>query len=94
MNELTKLKPSEFIEKYMNIKLLDYQKTFVDNYNSKCKYYSHPRSNAKKIRTFIQGMRYAFDMSDNDMVTIIKPDKNIRLNREEFIEWLSEELKK
>lgn len=94
MNELTKLKPSEFIEKYMNIKLLDYQKTFVDNYNPKYKYYSHPRSNTKKIRTFIQGMRYALDMSDNDTVTIIKPDKNIRLNREEFIEWLSEELKK
>ena len=37
---------------------------------------------------FIQGMRHALDMSDDDVIVIIKADGNLELNREEFIEWL------
>lgn len=88
INEFAKLKPSEFVEKYMNVKLQTWQKNLVDNYNPKCKYYLHSRGNTKRIMAFMQGMRHALDMSDDDMIVIIKADGNLELNREEFIEWL------
>lgn len=88
INELTKLKPSEFIEKYMNVKLQTWQKTLVDNYNPKYKYYLHSRGNTKRIMAFIQGMTHALSMADDDVIVIIKSDGNLELNREEFVEWL------
>lgn len=88
ISEFAKLKPSEFVEKYMNVKLQTWQKTFVDNYNPKYKYYLHSRGNTKRIMAFIQGMTHALSMKDDDVIVVIKSDGNLELNREEFIEWL------
>lgn len=90
INNIMNLKPSEFMEKYMNIKLFNYQKLLIDNLD-KCKYFIPSRGCNKRITRFIQIYNHLIHMKDDDIVTVVKPDGNVQMDKKEFISWLANE---
>lgn len=94
MNEITKLKPSEFMEKYMSVGLYNWQKYYVDNLYDilpKVSYYISSRGCTKQLARFIQMYTHLSNMKENDKVVVIRPNGNLVLNRKEFVSYLAKE---
>lgn len=51
MNDIIKFNLSEFLEKYMNVKLFNYQKLLADDME-KCEYYFPSRGCSKQLTRF------------------------------------------
>ena len=94
MNEIVKLKPSEFMEKYMSVGLHDWQKFYVDNLYDvlpKVSYCLPSRGCTKRLERFVQMYTHLSNMKENDKVVVIRQSGNLTLNREEFTSWLAKE---
>lgn len=94
ISEIVKLKPSEFVEKYMGVELHDWKRLYVDNLYDilpKVSYYLPSRGCTKRLARFVQMYTHLSNMKENDRVVVIRPSGNLELNREEFTSWLSKE---
>lgn len=88
LNKVAKMKMSGFVEKYTNIKLFDYQKSLIDNYNPNITYYLPARGGNKRLMKFYNACRYLLNMKDNDTIIVAKPDGWEKLNKNEFATYL------
>lgn len=88
MNDIIKLNSSEFVEKYMNVKLFNYQRLLGDSLE-KYRYYLPSRGCSKRLTRFLQMYDHLTHMKDNDIVVIVKSDENVKMNKKEFVSWLS-----
>ena len=84
LDKIAKMKMSEFAEEYIGVGLLDYQKSLIDNYNPNIAYYLPARGGGKKLINFYSACRHFFDMKDNDVVMVAKPDGYERMTKDEF----------
>ena len=79
---------SEFVEKYTNINLLDWQKSLVDNYNSNITYFLSARGGNRRLVNFYGACRHLLSMKENDIVMVAKPDGWEQMNKNEFAKYL------
>lgn len=90
MAQYSKSNPSKFIQEMFGVKLFKYQELIVDIL-SKIKDVRF-NNNIEKIeicyRTYIKLLTHFVNMSDNDTVAIVSPNKTEILNREQFADYI------
>ena len=91
LNNISKMKPSEFIEKYTNIKLFDYQKKMIDNFPKDTVYFRPARTNGRRLIRFYEACTHLSKMKDDDIIVLMKPDGWVKLNKEGFANYLLNE---
>lgn len=87
LNGISKMKPSEFVENVLNIKLFNHQKFILDNYNPKITYYV-PMRNGKRLLKFYQACTKLSKMKEDDVIVIAKSDGCEEMNKNEFADYL------
>lgn len=92
LSEISKIKPSEFAERYLNIKLLDYQKQLLDKIGEHRFFLkiNYPRgySYEKRIIKFYEACTHLSKMKDDDVVVVVKPNGWEKMNKEEFANYI------
>lgn len=92
LNEIQKMKPSEFAEKYLNIELLDYQKQLLDKIGESNFYinFYYPRgySYQKRLIRYYQMCIFLSKMKEDDYIVVIKTDGWKKMNKKEFTNYL------
>ena len=90
MAQRYKSNPAKVIQEIFGIKLFKYQELLIDVI-SKIKDVGF-NNNIEKIenryRTYIKLLTHFVNMSDNDTVAIISPNKTEILNREQFADYI------
>lgn len=92
LNKVIEMNPSEFAEKYLNIKLSNYQKQLLDKIGSR-KYFikiNYPRgySFERRIIQYYNACVYFSKMKDDDVVIVAKSDGCKQMNKKEFGDFL------
>lgn len=90
LDVIARIKPSEFVERYCGMKLLGYQKQFIDSY-PKITNYAHLRRNGKRIIQFHQMCIQLYCMKENDLVVVWTGKEQRLMNRDEFANYLMNE---
>lgn len=92
LNEVSKMKPSEFAEKYLNIKLLDYQKQLLDKIGDNQFFLkiNYPRgySYEKRLIRYYEACIRLSKMKNNDVIVIVKPSGWEKMNKKQFANYL------
>ena len=90
LSEIAKMKPSEYVEKYLGIKLFDYQKHIIDNRPPYCAY-TLRQINGKRAIYFHSLCLHLYWMKEDEKVGIWKKSGYTVMNREEFANYLMNE---
>lgn len=89
--EILKHNPATYIEELYGIKLLSFQKAFL-NTMCKEKHISYIRNPFYKYQKYLSLCFAAYiNMKDNAKIVISSPDMNKVMNKEEFGKWLVNE---
>lgn len=88
LNKIANMNLSEFVEKYTNINLLDWQKSLVDNYNPNITYFLSARGGNRRLVNFYGACRHLLNMKEDDIVMVAKPDGWEQMNKDEFANYL------
>lgn len=80
--------PAQFLEDYFNIGFNEYQKTFIDKL-VKIKSLSCS-SRRKNCYGYIQLLIILLNMEEDDHITIISPNEEKSLNRDQLIDYIEE----
>lgn len=92
LSEISTMKPSEFAERYLNIKLHSYQKQLLDKIGDNRFYLkiNYPRgySYQKRIIKYYEACMHLSKMTDDDVIVVVKPNGWEKMNKEEFAYYL------
>lgn len=93
--EITTMKPSEFVRKYLNIQLFDYQKELLDKMSANKYflnvYYPRGYSYEKRFVRYYNMCLYLDKIKNDDFIMLASLKEWRKMNKKEFKDYLLNE---
>ena len=85
-----KSNPAKVIQEIFGIKLFKYQELLIDaiSKTKNVKFYNNVENIEYYYRTYIKLLTHFVNMSDNDTVAIVSPNKTEILDKEQFTDYI------